>query len=113
HLGASTLIIETNAAERLTRIRNRIQKKIPGILTLLDRETISVESLLESASPSASEPPQPEARALLSAFIAHRYESFLDEPLPALDGLSPRSAAQRDGMHDQLDALLREHEFSV
>lgn len=113
HLGASTLIIETNAAERLTRIRNRIQKKIPGILTLLDRETISVESLLESASPSASEPPPPEARALLSAFIAHRYESFLDEPLPALDGLSPRSAAQRDGMHDQLDALLREHEFSV
>lgn len=110
----TSLTIETLSRERLDRIQNRLKRKLRGVLELIDRESTAIEELLAAAAPSVREPPPPEARAVIGQMLARRYlSSFLDEPIPALDGLTPRMAAKQSHLRDRLDQLLREHEFQV
>lgn len=113
-VGPASLTVQANARLRASKIEKRIISKIPGVLTLRSRSTETVESLLAARAPRAIEAPPPEAHALMAQFMAERYRtSFLQEPIPALQGLSPREAAKDPAMHGALDALLREHEASV
>ncbi|MEA3485145.1 MAG: hypothetical protein U9R03_00360 [Candidatus Aerophobetes bacterium] len=49
----------------------------------------------------------------MERFYKHHYTSFLNEKIPALDGLTPREAAKRDDYHERLIELMKGHINSV
>ena len=55
----------------------------------------------------------PEEADLLRSLIRSNYEKFLREPVPALDGLTPREAAARPKMRGRLVDLMKGHLRSV
>lgn len=57
--------------------------------------------------------PTPELKHLIRLMVQAHYEDFLDIPLPALGGRTPREAAEEPTQREAVDTLLREHEFNV
>lgn len=57
--------------------------------------------------------PSPEAAAAAQSFIRAHYAKFLGEPVPALDGLTPREAAAKPEMRGRLVDLMKGHLQSV
>ena len=53
----------------------------------------------------------PEAQAYLQEAIRRHYEEWLDHPLPALDGQTPREAAKDLLSRQRLIDLIREIEY--
>ena len=53
------------------------------------------------------EPPEPLPAEILQQMKATFYEDWLDEPIPALGGKTPRAAARTKKGREQLDVLLR------
>ncbi len=49
---------------------------------------------------------QPEVRAQITAMMQDRWKRWLDEPIPALDGKTPRQAAKTKEGRERLEALL-------
>ncbi len=46
---------------------------------------------------------------VMERFYKHHYTTFLDEKISALDGLTPREAAERDDYHERLIELMKGH----
>ena len=53
-------------------------------------------------------PPEIE-QEVMERFYKHHYMTFLDDKIPALDGLTPREAARRDDCRERLIELMKEH----
>ena len=53
-------------------------------------------------------PPEVE-QELIEQFYKHHYTTFLDDKIPALDGLTPREAAKRDDYRERLIELMKGH----
>lgn len=67
-----------------------------------------------AARPAKSELAEsPEEAELLKSVMRSHYEKFLREPVPALDGLTPREAAARPDMRGRLVDLMKGHLQSV
>jgi hypothetical protein len=49
--------------------------------------------------------------ALARAYKQHHYANWVDEPIPMLDGLTPRQAMQSEEGRRQLDLLIRDMEY--
>lgn len=112
-LDASLLTIESNTPGRLARVRKRIETKIPGVLELRTHDITPLEEMLAAARPRVQEPPSPEGSAAIADAFRRHYEGFLDSPVPALGGDSPRKVAKDKHRHGELDDFLRDHELSV
>lgn len=56
--------------------------------------------------------PDDDARALVGQYLQDHYRRWLDAPLPALDGKTPRNAARTRQGRVQVDALLEDIEHS-
>ena len=68
---------------------------------------------MASRAPSVREAPSAELRELSRQVLQQRYATFLDEPVPALNGRTPRVAAADPALRTALDRLLCEHEYGV
>ncbi len=112
-VGPLDLTIQTNSVDRLTRVRQRITAKLPGVLSAPHTEFVDLETAAASAAPRVTQQPTAEMKAVVAQALRRRYAAFLDEPIPALRGHSPRVAAARPELRAALDTLLREHEFHV
>ena len=67
-----------------------------------------------AARPASSElAKSPEQAEMLQSVMRSHYEKFLREPVPALDGLTPREAAARADMRGRLVDLMKGHLQSV
>lgn len=67
-----------------------------------------------AARPARSELAEsPDEAELLQSVMRSHYEKFLREPVPALDGLTPREAAARPDMRGRLVDLMKGHLQSV
>jgi hypothetical protein len=55
--------------------------------------------------------PPPEVQAYLEEAIRRHYEDWVDHPLPALDGKTPRQAAKDSHSRQNLIDLIREMEY--
>ena len=55
--------------------------------------------------------PPPEAKAYLEEAIRCHYEEWVDRPLPALDGQTPREATKETLGRERLTDLLRVMEY--
>jgi hypothetical protein len=116
------LVIETNSVERGARARSLIEGLVGPSLRLraTTHEDISqhvarsiTAEILSGADPRSA--PRDETNAeevadLALDYYARHYRKWLDEPVPALGGLTPRGAADDPKMHEKLESLLRDLE---
>jgi len=100
--------VQTNSAERLVRSADPDAR-------LLSREQRTAEEAMASRDASEATPPTdlpPEAVAgALEAFMAEQEERWVDEPVPALGGLSPRQAVADQTRRTGLEALLDDFDW--
>ncbi len=53
------------------------------------------------------------AKGALEAYFQQHYQQFLEEPVPALNGLTPRQAARKPELRGCLIAFMKDHLDSV
>jgi hypothetical protein len=108
-----TLRVETNSAERMDRVVATLSRLDPTVRVLNDvrrpvrdaREAAELVAQLP-AGESALDPDAPEVAEMLDEFIREYEAKWLDEPIPALDGHTPRQAADDPTRRGDLIKLL-------
>ena len=108
-----TLRVETNSAERMDRVVTTLIRLDPTMRVLDDvrrpirdsREAADLAAQLP-AGEKALDPDAPEVTAMLDEFIREYEANWLDEPIPALDGHTPRQAADDPTRRGDLIKLL-------
>jgi hypothetical protein len=113
-LAGDVVEIQTNSAKRLRRLERLARAAAPGA-HLLGREQQTAEQAMASrdasqALPSSGPPPETVAGAL-EVLMTEQEERWVDEPIPALGGLSPRNAAADQARRPALEALLDDFEW--
>ncbi len=98
-LSAGRMQIDVASGERRERIQALIDERLGPRARL-----VSVDS-----PPSAPQAPMdgPEVDAAMAEFVRRHYETWPDQPLPALDGLTPREASATAIGREKVTALLR------
>ncbi|MCK4995031.1 MAG: hypothetical protein KAS13_08330 [Candidatus Omnitrophica bacterium] len=112
------LIIETFSKQKYVFAKKMIKKYFKELVVLKNEavidmakqhaETIGKRKRESATEKSNSIPPEIE-RKLMRDFYKNRYEKFLDEDIPALDGMTPRQAAKKPAMKIQLINLMKLH----
>jgi SEC-C motif len=108
-----TLRVETNSAERMDRVVTSLIRLDPTMRVLDDvrrpirdsREAADLAAQL-AAPDTALDPSDPKVAAMLDEFILEYEARWLDEPIPALDGQTPRQAADDPTRRGDLIKLL-------
>lgn len=108
-----TLRVETNSTERMDRVLATLIRLDPTMRVLDDvrrpvcdtREAAELAAQLPAAE-DALDPDVPEVAAMLDEFIREYETKWLDEPIPALDGHTPRQAADDPTRRGDLVKLL-------
>jgi tetratricopeptide (TPR) repeat protein len=114
-LGEGELRLECNSRERLAIGRQLVEKHAGSWLRHIEDRFTSLEEAMKNAKASdASEastklPPEVEREVVLKLKAEH-YAKWPDEPLPALDGRTPREAARTETGRSALHDLLRDME---
>jgi hypothetical protein len=116
-LSTTELKLETNSVTRADWLRERIEKACVGLLSHRLRTHSDPVAQLEQhrredpRRPLRRRKPQelpPEMLELLRQEKRSHYESWLDQPLPALGGKTPRQAAQDPRRREELALLFKE-----
>ncbi|MGB9224514.1 MAG: hypothetical protein WCB80_14755, partial [Mycobacterium sp.] len=109
-----TLLVETNSEKRMDRVLATLARLDPAMEALDDlrrplrdvREAADLAKQLPMAGEDALDPDDPELAALLDEFVRDYETKWLDEPIPALDGHTPRQAADDPTRRGDLIKLL-------
>lgn len=106
------LTLSTNSRERADALRQRVEAACGGLIAHLGRELIDpLSDKVDRPSESSAPPiPEPEARQLILDFKENYYADWLDQPIPALDGKSPREAVRTADGRRAVDLLLKDIE---
>ena len=113
-LDGDTLRVETNSEPRMDRVLATLARLDPAMTVLNDsrRPLGDARDIAELAAQSPSpgegmlDPDDPEVAALLDGLIRDYETKWLDEPIPALDGNTPRQAADDPTRRGDLIKLL-------
>ena len=113
-LDGHTLRVEANSEKRMDRVLATLARLDPAMNVLDDsrrplrdaREAAELAKQLPIAGEDALDPADPELAALLDAFVRDYETKWLDEPIPALDGHTPRQAADDPTRRGDLIKLL-------
>ncbi len=114
-------IADVEVDDRALRVRTNSQTRADVVRTLLEgasgnrirhraREHTDPRALVGRPEPPGRATMPPEAAQLVLDFKRHHYSTWPDEHLPALDGLTPREAAERPAMRQRLALLLDDME---
>ena len=115
------LRIETNSTRRANTLRASVEAHLEHMVRFRLRQETNTKAVMESARASAHGPqrgvkkrggPPPEVVAAMRQFREQHMTAWLDDSIPALDGLTPRHAATLPRMRHRLDVLLKEIEQS-
>jgi hypothetical protein len=111
-LGRGELTLETNSRERADTLRERVEAVCGEWIHHKGRELADpLSDKIERPSPGADrKPPTPEEQQLLLEFKERYYTDWLDQPIPALDGKTPREAVQTAEGRGRVDVLLKDIE---
>ncbi|HET9065700.1 MAG TPA: SEC-C metal-binding domain-containing protein [Gemmatimonadales bacterium] len=102
-------VLETNSRARADRLRAVLEQTVGSLVRHRAREHPS--HLPDPDAPvRAPEIPDDVQRAILQEFIDTHYREWLDIPVPALDGRTPRDAARSPAGRAAVDLLLKEIE---
>ena len=108
-----TLRVATNSAERMDRVLATLVRLDPTMRVLDDsrrpirdaREAAELAAQLPAAE-DALDPDDPDVAEMLDEFIREYEAKWLEEPIPALDGHTPRQAADDPTRRPDLIKLL-------
>lgn len=116
-IDGNELVAECNSEARAARLRRMIEHTCDGIVTFvsIDRTTqaqlqASAEAKRASGATADSKAPSELGRHAVAQLVAAHYDTWPDQPLPALAGRTPREAVTTAKGRRQVDALLREME---
>lgn len=104
------LELTTNSRKSADRAKHLLLGTLQGTARYLTRRKRSLE---ESATATAARKPvEPsmspaDEAALIEPMLLNHYRAWLDIPVPALDGLTPREAFARPDRRSHVEALLR------
>jgi tetratricopeptide (TPR) repeat protein len=113
-LEGDNLQVDTNSAERHERILAALRELVPSI-TLVSESRKPARDAREAAALAAEsgrggrpayDPGDPAVAAALEQFVLEYERKWLDEPIPALAGITPRQAADDPTRRDDLIKLL-------
>jgi tetratricopeptide (TPR) repeat protein len=100
------LTVQANSEARVDRVLAVLRRLDPK-LTVVNESRQPAQDAVRSASSTASPAPSiPEAAAILDQFIHDYEQKWLDEPIPALSGYTPRQAAADPTRRGDLIRLL-------
>ena len=108
-----TLKLETNSVRRADTLRQRVENACGGRLRHRAREHADPTSpRVQAAHRGVPTLPleSPEATELLRAYKERHYADWIDQPLPALRGQTPREAVRTKAGRERVDVLLKEME---
>ena len=113
-LDGHTLRVEANSEKRLDRVLATLARLDPAMSVLDDsrrplrdaREAAELAKQLPVAGEDALDPDDPELVAFLDEVVRGYETKWLDEPIPALDGHTPRQAADDPTRRGDLIKLL-------
>src|SRR5688572_18936224 len=110
----NTLAAETNSIKRADALRKKLEAACGDLLVFEEREGTDPQSVDSSREPSISKDEIPEAirHEIIREFKKKHYATWPDEHLPALQGKTPREAAQSAEGRRQLSLLLKGIEHS-
>jgi hypothetical protein len=113
--------LDTNSVKRAARLERTLLRAAPGA-RLIKREERGLEEMLADAGsqprpagPGADEAllaGNPEIAEAMAEAMRSFEDQWLDESIPALGGLTPRQAAADRDARRELDALLKDMEWS-
>jgi hypothetical protein len=109
----ATLLVETNSVKRADALRSRVEAACPGLLRFRAREHTDPVALMwkmeEAGRPPVAVDVSPllEVRDLGAAYGVE----WVDTPLPALRGKTPRQAVRSAVGRREVDTLLKELEY--
>ena len=106
-----TLRVETNSGERMDRVLATLVRLDPAMRVVDDyrrpiRDTREAAELAAEFPLAEDAPDSPEVAEMLDEFIREYEAKWLDEPIPALDGHTPRQAADDPTRRGDLMRLL-------
>ncbi|WP_040539108.1 SEC-C metal-binding domain-containing protein [Mycolicibacterium tusciae] len=113
-LDGDTLRVQTNSEKRMDRVLATLARLHPAMDVLEDtrepvptaREAAALAKRMPHAGEGALDPADPQVAAALDEFIREYETKWLDEPIPALDGHTPRQAADDPTRRGDLIKLL-------
>lgn len=113
-LDGTTLRVEANSERRMDRVLDTLARLDPEIDVLDDsrrpmhdaRQAAELANELPITDDDALDPDDPEVAAALEEFIRDYENKWLDEPIPALKGHTPRQAADDPTRRGDLIKLL-------
>ncbi len=113
-LDGDTLRVQTNSEKRMDRVLATLVRLDPAIRVVDDsrrpmrdvREAAELAKQLPITDEDALDPDDPKAAAALQEFIRDYETKWLDQPIPALDGHTPRQAADDPTRRGDLIKLL-------
>ena len=111
-LSSDALVLETNSVVRADALRARLESICGALVRHVVREHSDPTALLARAAsdgptPRAEIDESPEVQQLLRDFRARHMAAWIDQPVPALGGKTPRQAAGSQQGRASLDLLLR------
>ena len=115
-LSGGRLRLETTSIGRADRLRARVEEACGELVRHRTREHSDPSALLkhgEAPRPRDEQPsliPPEEAGRLVREFKERHYAGWLDLPLPALGGMTPREAVRTKEGKDRVDVLLKDME---
>ncbi|MAE94646.1 MAG: hypothetical protein CL910_08305 [Deltaproteobacteria bacterium] len=109
-LAKSWLRLDTNSRERADEFRAQVEEACGGLIQHRAREHADPMSQEAPTLPADSTNVPPEAEQLLLEFKQNHYDGWLDEPLPALGGKTPRESAATAQGRAAVDVLLKDME---
>jgi hypothetical protein len=113
-LEGDTLRVETNSEKRMDRVLAMLARLDPAMNVLDDsrrplrdaREAAELAKQMPITGEDALDPDDPELAAFLEQFVRDYETKWLDEPIPALEGHTPRQAADDPTRRADLIKLL-------
>lgn len=99
-LEGKTLVLSTNSEQRCSRGCALLSDGLGGRLRQPSVKTESIDRAMvsrESAMPNQLDIPVEEQRAIVHDYLDRHYRDVLDQPVPALDGQTPRAAVKTEG----------------
>jgi hypothetical protein len=110
------LTVETNSTRRADSLQSAVETHLQGVVRFRLRKEENTAQLMATARESVATRPQrpdemlPSEAAALRQFRERHMRDWLEEAIPALDGLTPRQAAQLPRARRKLETLLKEFE---
>jgi hypothetical protein len=116
-IGKKSLRVETNSARRADAARALLESHLGTMVRFRLRSEANTAAMMQQAMTKAAaenrapaEPQPAEMVAFMREFREQHMTAWLDESIPALDGLTPRASARVKHMRPALDLLLKEFE---